>query len=98
MSIHPSARKAYAPYFPTRKAIDCDEDEAISGSPSTIVNDAAREKLSTVIIDITVEAKHRLNALRTKDSGACSVLVFDGINVANIGIQAKTANTRGENA
>jgi len=98
MSIHPSARKAYAPYFPARKAIDCDGDEAISGSPSTIVNDAAREKLSTVIIDITVEVKHRLNALRTKDSGACSMLVFDGIKVANIGMQAKTANTRGENA
>jgi hypothetical protein len=33
--------------------------------PKRMASDIAREKFTTVVIEITVEAKHRFNALRS---------------------------------
>ena len=43
------------------------------GSPRSMAMVAAREKFWTEVAEITVEAKHRENALSSKDSGAALV-------------------------
>jgi len=46
------------------------EHEKVRGSPSVTASKAAREKLSTVMMEITVDAKHKFNAFRTSQKGA----------------------------
>lgn len=43
------------------------------GRPSEIARNAASEKFKTVVIDIMVEAKQRLSALRSVGKGAVNV-------------------------
>jgi len=50
------------------------EHEKVRGSPSVTASKAAREKLSTVMVEITVDAKHKFNAFRTNHKGAESRL------------------------
>lgn len=44
-------------------------DEMDKGMPIKIANEAASEKLSTVVIDITVDARQRFRAFRTGERG-----------------------------
>jgi len=46
------------------------ELEKVRESPSVTASKAAREKLSTVMVEITVDAKHKFNAFRTSHKGA----------------------------
>jgi hypothetical protein len=45
-------------------------EEIESGIPRRIARAAAREKLSTDVMDMTVDARQRLNALRREERGA----------------------------
>jgi len=58
---------------------------------------AAREKLRTVTMEITVEARHRLAALRMAAVGAVSTDVREGSTMDNRGNAAKKVKTMGEN-
>ena len=58
---------------------------------------AAREKLRTVTMEITVEARHRLAALRMAEVGAVSTDVHEGSAMDNRGNVAKKVKTMGEN-
>lgn len=44
--------------------------ERDNGSPRVTASKAASEKLSIVMVEITVDAKQRLNAFRTSQKGA----------------------------
>jgi hypothetical protein len=66
------------------------------GIASNIVNVAASEKLRTVTMEITVEARHKLAAFRTAEVGAVSSDVCKGSVTDNRGIVAKNAKTTGE--
>jgi len=46
------------------------EHEKVRGNPSVTASKAAREKLNTVMVEITVDAKHKFNAFRTNQTGA----------------------------
>lgn len=42
------------------------------GTPRRIANNAASEKLRTAVVEMTVEARHKLNALSTDDVGTAA--------------------------
>lgn len=42
------------------------------GIPSRTASEAAREKLRTVVMEMTVDARQRLNALRSVEGGPIS--------------------------
>lgn len=52
--------------------------ESDRGSPSVTASKAAKEKLSTVMVEITVEAKQRFSAFKTSQMGALSSLRGSG--------------------
>ena len=58
------------------KGCDEDDDEHIRGMPSAIASIAAREKLRSEIMEITVDARQRLKDLRRVGKGAASELPF----------------------
>ena len=59
-----------------------DEREAAdNGIPKATAKQAAREKFRTVIIDTTVELKHKLKAFRTRDRGATLSEGFCGMRL-----------------
>jgi len=60
------------------------------------VRDAASEKLSRVIIEMTVEATLRFNAFKTGETGAISWPEVGGICKARSGVHANTVKTMGE--
>jgi len=53
-------------------SVSKDDEDIVRGIPSRIVSNAAREKLSTVMMEMTVEAKHKFKALRIVRVGATS--------------------------
>jgi hypothetical protein len=73
-TIHPNPSAIYAMYL--MKCVNApDEDmgdgEArVRGSPRRTASVAAREKLRTDVMDITVEARHRFNDFTRLESGA----------------------------
>jgi len=54
-------------YLATRASTEPPAEEMDNGMPSEIANDAASEKLSTVVIDITVDARQRLRAFNMEE-------------------------------
>jgi len=46
--------------------------ERVSGTPSVIASIAAREKFRRDVIDITVDARHRLKDCKSIENGAAS--------------------------
>jgi len=76
--------------------IDEDGEDRTSGIPKITVKDAAKEKLSTVVIDITVDAKQRLRAFRTADIGAVSEVLGRGIARERQGIAVIMKNKTGD--
>lgn len=67
---HPNPMVMYATYLILRVAILEDGEANDRGSPRRVAKVAAREKLRTDVMDITVEAKHRLSALINDERGA----------------------------
>jgi len=67
---HPRLSAIYAPYLLSRISRFRDGDEMERGIPRTIASDAAREKFTTVVIEMTVDARQRFKALRRRDVGA----------------------------
>jgi len=60
------------------------------------VRDAASEKLRRVIIEMTVDAKQRFNAFKTKEIEAISGFEVGGICKAKSGTDANAVKTMGE--
>jgi len=73
-TIHPNPSAIYAMYLTNRvTALDEDVgvgDARVRGSPRRIARTAAREKLRTDVMDITVEARQRFKDFTRNESGA----------------------------
>jgi hypothetical protein len=78
--------------------IDGEGEDRTSGIPMIIAKDPAKEKLSTLVIDMTVEAKQRLRAFRTVDIEAVSEVAGPGIARKRHGIRVKMPNKIGDRA
>jgi hypothetical protein len=72
-------------YLATRAKKEPLADDMDKGMPSEIANEVASEKLSTVVIDITADARQRLSAFSTEErelmlcEGVCGTRrVIDG--------------------
>jgi len=74
-----------------------EQEERIRGIVRNTVKVAAREKLRTVTMEITVEARHKLAALRIAEAGAVSTDFCEGSAMDNRGSVAKKLKTIGEN-
>lgn len=61
-----SPSRIYSEYFASRIDDLDDGDDSDKGRPSKIARTAAREKFSTEIIDMTVDARQRLRDLSNK--------------------------------
>lgn len=59
-------------YFARRTEGLGDEDAKVSGIPVNTARAAASEKLSTAVIEITAEVRHKFSAFRTVDTSALS--------------------------
>jgi hypothetical protein len=92
--IHGSASEIYNPYFRNEYLPGEAND---SGRPKRIARDAAREKLRTEAIDITVEAKHRFRDFRRDQSGATFRLGIEGMRVLVAGMTESRTKKNGEN-
>lgn len=57
--------------------------------PSEIANDAASEKLSTVVIDITVDARQRLRAFSTDEM---ELMLCEGVCGTRTVIEGRSEN------
>ena len=75
---------------------DGDEEDRTSGIPKITAKDPAKEKLSTLVIDMTVEAKQRLRAFRTVDIEAVSEVAGLGTARKKQGIAVRMMNKTGE--
>lgn len=71
-------------------------EDITSGIPKIIAKDPAKGKLSTLVIDITVEAKQRLRAFRTVDIEAVSEVAGLGTAMKRQGIVVRMMNKIGE--
>jgi hypothetical protein len=85
-------------YLRIRKTTDGDGEDRTSGIPKITAKDPAKEKLRTLVIDITVEAKQRLRAFRTVDIEAVSEVAGLGTARKRQGIAVRTTNKTGERA
>ena len=75
---------------------DGDGEDRTSGIPMITAKDPAKEKLSTLVIDMTVEAKQRLRAFRTEDIEAVSEVAELGTARERQGIAVRMMNKTGE--
>lgn len=75
---------------------DGDGEDMISEIPMITAKDPAKGKLSTLVIDMTVEAKQRLRAFRTIDIEAVSDVVGLGTARKRHGIAVRMINKTGE--
>lgn len=78
--------------------IDGDGEDRTSGSPNITVKDTAKEKLSTVMIDMTVDAKQRLKAFRIADIEAVPDVNGSGTTRKRQGIAVRMMNKTGDRA
>src|SRR6266704_6848326 len=93
---HPSPNTAYGKYRRNRRIIPGDDEVRINGMPRTAVRVPAREKFRTVIMDITVDVRHKLAALRIANVGAVSSFVCGGRTRSRSGTAVNMAKTTGE--
>jgi hypothetical protein len=77
---------------------DGDGEDRTSGMPMNTAKDPAREKLSTLVIDMTVEEKQRLRAFSTVDIEAVSEVAGLGTARKKQGIAVRMMNKTGERA
>ena len=75
---------------------DWDGEDRTSGIPMNTDKDPAKEKLSTLVMDMTVEAKQRLRAFRTIDIEAVSEVAGLGTARKRQGIAVRMMNKTGE--
>lgn len=78
--------------------IDGDGEDRTSGIPMITAKDPAKGKLSTLVIDITVEAKQRLKAFKTVEIEAVSGVAGGGTARKRQEIALKMTNKRGDRA
>lgn len=71
-------------------------EDITSGIPKITAKDPAKGKLSTLVIDMTVEAKQRLRAFRTVDIEAVSEVAGLGTVMKRQGIAVRMMNKIGE--
>jgi hypothetical protein len=79
-------------------SIDGDGEDRTSGIPMITAKEPAKEKLSTLVIDMTVEAKQRLSAFRTVDTEAVSEVAGLGTERKIHGIAVRMMNKIGDRA
>jgi hypothetical protein len=72
-------------------------DAKDNGRPKRMARDAAREKLRTDAIDITVEAKHRFRDFRRDQGGAIFRLGVEGTRMLVAGMQETRTKKNGDN-
>lgn len=82
----------------SRKCIDGTNEDATRGKPRRTDKVAAREKLSSVMIDMTVEAKQRLSAFKIIDIEAASSLGGLESLIARRGTEENNKKIIGEKA
>ena len=75
---------------------DGDGEDITNGIPMITANDPAKGKLSTLVIDMTVEAKQRLRDFRTVDIEAVSDVAGLGTARKRQGIAVRMMNKTGE--
>lgn len=92
---HPKPSTTYAIYMKRRAAKDLVGEEMDSGIPSRIARDVASEKLSTAVMDMTVDARQRLRAFKTAD-GEPSLASWAGTMSTVKGMRAEAVKTREE--
>lgn len=92
----PSPNTAYGIYRRNRRITLGDDEVRINGTPRTAVSVPAREKFRTVIMDITVDVRHRLAALRIANVGAASSFVCGGRTRNRRGTAVNVAKTTDE--
>jgi hypothetical protein len=83
-------------YLSIRKRTDGDGEDITSGIPMITAKDPAKGKLSTLVIDMTVEARQRLRAFRTVDIEAVSDVAGLGTVRKRHGIAVRMVNKTGE--
>lgn len=83
-------------YLRIRIGTDGDGEDITSGIPKITAKDPAKGKLSTLVIDMTVEAKQRLRAFRTVDIEAVSEVSGLGTVRKRHGIAVRMMNKTGE--
>ena len=75
---------------------DGDGEDITSGIPKITAKDPANGKLSTLVIDMTVEAKQRLRTFRIVDIEAVSEVAELGTAMKRQGIAVRIMNKIGE--
>ena len=78
--------------------IDGDGADRTSGIPMITVKEPAKEKLRTVVMDMTVDAKQRLRAFRTVDIEAVSEVAGRRTARKRQGIAVRMMNKTGDRA
>lgn len=86
----PRLRTAYMEYRASLPARLRDGVDSNSGKPNVIARTAAREKFSTEMIEVTVDAKQRLRALRSRCWGA---VMSDRLGCTNKAVRGNVAKT-----
>ena len=76
--------------------IDGDGEDRTSGIPMITAKDPAKGKLSTLVIDMTVEAEQRQSAFRTIDIEAVSEVAGLGTVRKRHGIAVRMMNKIGD--
>jgi len=100
-TVHPSPSATYPRYL-TKRVTPCDEesgneDARVRGSPRRTARVAAREKLRTDVMDITVDARQRFKAFTRDESGATVGGWCNGVaRTPNNGRAEAANNTTGE--
>lgn len=93
---HPTASIAYKRHFTSRKMGERPSVEDVSGTPRASANEAAREKLSTEMMEVTADAKQRLRERRRSGSGASDVVPGEYSNMDARGMAEMRAKMRRE--
>jgi hypothetical protein len=90
---HPRPRTVYSKNLSNRETGDRVGEARVKGRPIRIASVAAREKFNTDVIEITVEARQRLNDFSIIECGA---LVLEGVErtILDVAIEAKPATVK----
>lgn len=93
---HPSPRNICVEKLTNRQIKRVEHEVRIRGIVISTVKVAASEKLRTVTMEITVEARHKLAASKMAEVGAVSSDVCRGTAMDNSGNRANKPKTIGE--
>jgi hypothetical protein len=94
-NIHPTLRQQYSAYFARRTGRLLEGEDTERGIPRRMARDIASEKFTTVVMDMTVDAKHRFRALSSWERGAVVLFSLEGTNRADNGRATTTSAIEG---